>query len=157
MSGFDLGNIQLLGFLGAAYPWVKAAHVTFVIFWIAGLFIVPRYYIHHQATTPGSAEDRAWIEREDRARTIILAPAMLIVWALGLMLAVHLGAFGQAWFSAKLALVVLPTAYQGWIGAYGKSLAGGKRALESRTLRIMNEVPGIAAAVIVVLVIVRPF
>jgi hypothetical protein len=55
------------GFLGAAYLWVKAAHVTFVIFWIAGLFIVPRYYIHHQATTPGPAEDRAWIEREDKA------------------------------------------------------------------------------------------
>ena len=75
------------GFLGPAYLWVKAAHVTFVIFWIAGLFIVPRYYIHHQATTPGSAEDRAWIEREDKARTIILTPAMLIVWVLGLMLA----------------------------------------------------------------------
>ena len=90
-----------LGFLGAAYLWVKAAHVTFVIFWIAGLFIVPRYYIHHQATTPGSAEDRAWIEREDRARTIILTPAMLIVWTLGLMLAVHLGAFGQGWFHGQ--------------------------------------------------------
>ncbi|WP_310469233.1 CopD family protein [Sphingomonas sp.] len=157
MSGFDLGNFQTLGFLGAAYPWVKAAHVTFVIFWIAGLFIVPRYYIHHQATTPGSAEDRAWIEREDRARTIILAPAMLIVWALGLMLAVHLGAFGQAWFSAKLALVVLLTAYQGWIGAYGKKLAAGQRDLEDKKLRLMNEVPGILTALIVVLVIVRPF
>ena len=31
------------------------------------------------------------------------------------------------------------------------------RPLENRTLRIMNEVPGIAAALIVVLVIVRPF
>ena len=30
---------DLTGFLGAAYPWVRAAHVTFVIFWIAGLFI----------------------------------------------------------------------------------------------------------------------
>ncbi|MEO5972598.1 MAG: CopD family protein [Sphingomicrobium sp.] len=157
MSGFDLSSIQLLGFLGVAYPWVKAAHVTFVIFWIAGLFIVPRYYIHHQATTPGSAEDRAWIEREDRARTIILAPAMLIVWALGLMLAVHLGAFGQAWFSAKLALVVLLTAYQGWIGAYGRKLAAGQRDLEDKKLRLMNEVPGILTALIVVLVIVRPF
>src|SRR5687767_12882465 len=137
---------QYQGFLGAAYLWVKAAHITFVIFWIAGLFIVPRYYIHHQATTPGSAEDRAWIEREDRARTIILAPAMLIVWALGLMLAVHLGAFGQAWFSAKLALVVLLTAYQGWIGAYGKKLAAGQRDLEDKKLRLMNEVPGILTA-----------
>ena len=153
----DLTGLQLTGFLGAAYPWVKAAHVTFVIFWMAGLLLVPRFYVYHHATTPGSAEDRAWIEREDRARTIILAPAMLIVWALGLMLAVHLDAFTQAWFLAKLVLVVGLTAYQGWIGAYGKSLAAGKRALEDRNLRIMNEIPGIAAALIVVLVIVRPF
>ena len=148
---------QYAGFLGMAYPWVKAAHVTFVIFWIAGLFIVPRYYIHHQATTPGSAEDRAWIEREDRARTIILTPAMLITWSLGLVLAVHLAAFGQAWFSAKLALVLLLTAYQGWIGAYGRKLAGGRREQEDKRLRMMNEVPGILTALIVVMVIVKPF
>ena len=145
------------GFLGAAYLWVKAAHVTFVIFWVAGLFIVPRYYIHHQATTPGSAEDRAWIEREDRARTIILTPAMLIVWTLGLMLGVHSGLFGQGWFTAKLLFVLLLTGYQGWIGAYGRKLAAGKRELEDKKLRMMNEVPGILTAVIVVLVIVRPF
>ena len=150
-------NLELSGFLGAAYPWVKAAHVTFVIFWMAGLLLVPRFYVYHHATTPGSAEDRAWIEREDRARTIILTPAMLIVWALGLMLAFHLDAFREHWFQAKFVLVLALSGYQGWVGAYGKSLAAGKRAMENRSLRIMNEVPGIAAAVIVVLVIVRPF
>jgi putative membrane protein len=148
---------QFVGFLGAAYPWVKAAHVTFVIFWMAGLFLLPRFYVYHHATTPGSAEDRAWIEREDRTRTIILTPAMIVVWVLGLMLAFNTGAFGQHWFSAKLLLVVGLTGYQGWIGRYGKALAAGKRPMENRSLRIMNEVPGIAAAVIVVLVIVRPF
>jgi protoporphyrinogen IX oxidase len=152
-----MGLSEYQGFLGAAYLWVKAAHVTFVIFWIAGLFIVPRYYIHHQATTPGSAEDRAWIEREDRARTIILMPAMLIVWVLGLMLAVHLNIFGQAWFSAKLLLVVILTGYQGWITSYGRKLANGHRELGDKKLRMMNEVPGIITALIVVLVIVRPF
>jgi len=152
-----MGLSEYQGFLGAAYLWVKAAHVTFVIFWIAGLFIVPRYYVHHQATTPGSAEDRAWIEREDRARTIILTPAMLIVWVLGLMLAVHLGIFGQAWFSAKLLLVVILTGYQGWISSYGRKLASGHRELDDKKLRMMNEVPGIITALIVVLVIVRPF
>jgi len=146
-----------VGFLGAAYLWVKAAHVTFVIFWIAGLFIVPRYYIHHQATTPGSAEDRAWIEREDRARTIILMPAMLIVWTFGLMLAVHLGAFNQPWLMAKLLLVLILSGYQGWIMSYGRKLAAGRRELEDKKLRMMNEVPGILTALIVVLVIVRPF
>ena len=148
---------QFVGFLGAAYPWVKAAHVTFVIFWMAGLFLLPRFYVYHHATTPGSAEDRAWIEREDRTRTIILTPAMLVVWALGLMLAVHLGVFREGWFMAKFVLVVALSGYQGWITAYGKKLAQGMRPLENRTLRIMNEIPGIAAALIVVLVIVRPF
>ena len=148
---------EFTGFLGAAYPWVKAAHVTFVIFWMAGLFLLPRFYVYHHATTPGSAEDRAWIEREERARTIILNPAMVVVWLLGLMLVVHLGAFREGWFIAKFVLVVALSGYQGWISAYGKKLAQGMRPLENRTLRIMNEIPGVAAALIVVLVIVRPF
>jgi len=146
-----------IGWLGAAYPWVKAAHVTFVIFWIAGLFLLPRFYVYHHATTPGSAEDRAWIERESRARSIILTPAMIIVWLLGLALALNVGAFSQGWFHAKLLLVIALTGYQGWMSAYGRKLAKGTRPLENRTLRIMNEIPGIATAIIVVLVIVKPF
>ena len=82
---------------------------------------------------------------------------MLIVWVLGLMLAVHLNVFGQLWFSAKLLLVVILTGYQGWIGAYGRKLAGGHREQDDRKLRMMNELPGILTAFIVVLVIVRPF
>ena len=147
----------MTGFLGAAYPWVKAAHVTFVIFWMAGLFLLPRFFVYHQEATPGSAEDRAWIEREDRVRNIILLPAMLVVWILGLLLAFNIGAFQMHWFHAKLLFVVLLTAYQGWLSVYARRLASGKRPMEGRTLRIMNEVPGIAAAIIVVLVIVRPF
>ena len=140
-----------------AYPWVKAAHLTFVIFWIAGLFILPRFYVYHHETTPGSAEDRAWTEREDRVRTIILAPAMIVVWVLGLTLAYITDAWVQGWFIAKLALVVGLSAYQGWLAAYGKTLASGKRPLDNKTLRIMNELPGVATAIIVVLVIVKPF
>ncbi|MES2146622.1 MAG: CopD family protein [Pseudomonadota bacterium] len=148
---------DFVGFLGPAYLWVKAAHVTFVIFWMAGLFLLPRFYVYHQETVAGSPEDRAWIEREARVRSIILTPAMLIVWLLGLMLAVHLGAFGQLWFTAKLALVVALTGYQGWLGSYGKKLAAGQRPLSGKAVRLLNEIPGIAAALIVVLVIVRPF
>jgi len=148
---------QFAGFLGAAYPWVKAAHVTFVIFWMAGLFILPRFYVYHHETSPGSAEDRAWTEREDRVRTIILTPSMIIVWVLGLLLAFHLAAFGQHWLSAKLLFVVGLTGYQGWLGSYGRRLAAGHRPLDNKTLRIMNELPGVAAAIIVVLVIVKPF
>jgi putative membrane protein len=148
---------DLSGLLSVAYPWVKAAHVTFVIFWMAGLFILPRFYVYHHETTPGSAEDRAWIEREDRVRTIILNPSMIIVWILGLTLAYVTDSWAQHWLQAKLLFVIGLSAYQGWLGKYGKGLAAGKRPLDSKTLRIMNELPGVVAAIIVVLVIVKPF
>ena len=148
---------DLTGFLGAAYPWVLAAHVTFVIFWVAGLLLLPRFYVYHHETPAGSPEDRAWIERERRTRKIILTPAMVAVWVLGLLLAFNIDAFSQGWFHAKLALVIALSGYQGWLGAYGKRLASGTRSGSNRALRVMNEVPGIAAALIVVLVIVRPF
>lgn len=147
----------LTGWLGLAYPWVKAAHVTFVIFWMAGLFLLPRFYVYHQETIVGSPEDRAWIEREARVRSIILGPAMGVVWILGLMLAFDLGLWGEHWFQAKLACVVALSGYQGGLVAYGKKLANGQRPLSGKAVRMINEIPGIAAAIIVVLVIVRPF
>ena len=148
---------ELTGFLGPAYLWVKAAHVTFVIFWMAGLFLLPRFYVYHQETIVGSPEDRAWIERESRVRSIILSPAIALVWILGIILALNVDAFSQGWFHAKLALVVALSAYQGWLGGYGKKLASGQRPLSGKAVRMINEIPGIAAALIVVLVIVRPF
>ncbi len=148
---------QLTGFLGNAYPWVLAGHITFVIYWMAGLLLLPRFYVYHHETGAGSAEDRAWIERERRVRSIILTPAMVVVWLLGLSLALHIGAIAEGWFHAKLGLVIALTGYQGWLGGYGRKLADGKRPVSQRTLRIMNEIPGVAAAIIVVLVIVRPF
>ncbi|HEX5257257.1 MAG TPA: CopD family protein [Sphingomicrobium sp.] len=148
---------NLTGWLGLAYPWVKAAHVTFVIFWMAGLFLLPRFYVYHQEAAVGSPEDRAWIERESRVRSIILTPAMIVVWVLGLMLAFNIDAWSQGWFMAKLTFVLLLTGYQGWLGFYGRKLARGERPLSSKAVRLINEIPGIAAAIIVVLVIVRPF
>ena len=148
---------RLIGWLGPAHYWVLAAHITFVIFWMAGLFLLPRLYVYHQEAPVGSPEDRAWIEREARVRSIILTPAMIIVWVLGLMLALDIGAWTMGWFHAKLLLVILLTGYQGWLGAYGKRLAQGQRSTSGRTLRMLNEVPGIAAALIVVLVVIKPF
>ncbi len=150
---------NIAGWLGPAYDWVKAAHVTFVIFWMAGLFMLPRFFVYHQETTVGSPEDRAWIEREARIRSIILTPAIGLVWILGLMLATdnRMQVLSAAWFHAKIAFVIALSAYQGWLVSYSKKLAAGQRTLNGRTVRLINEIPGIAVAIIVVLVIVRPF
>lgn len=149
------------GWLGGAYPWIKAAHVIFVIFWMAGLFMLPRYLVYHQEAEPGSPEAARWVEREQKLRTIILTPSLVIVWALGLMLAAHLGLFvgarGLGWLHAKLLLVLLLSSYHGWAAGYSKKLARDVRTLSGRQLRLLNEVPGVTAALIVVLVVVQPF
>ena len=148
----------MAGFIDPAlYPWVKAAHLIFVIFWIAGLFMLPRFLIYQVATAPGSAEDLAWVERIRRLRAIILNPSMILVWLLGLSLALDIGAFQMGWFHAKLLLVVLLSGYHGWAVGTAKKIAAGFRPASDKSLRLMNEVPGIATALIVILVIVKPF
>jgi putative membrane protein len=147
----------MIGMLGVAYLWIKAAHLIFVIFWISGLFMLPRFYVYHQPTVPGSAEDRLWIEREGRLRKIIITPAMILVWIFGLLLAFDQGLWGEGWFQAKFATVILLSAFHGWAVGYGRKLAVGYRPQSDKALRMMNEIPGIATAVIVILVIVRPF
>lgn len=143
--------------LTTTYLWLKAGHVIFVIFWIAGLFMLPRFYVYHQESTPGSVEEQRWIERERKLRNIIISPAMILVWLLGLSLAWVTDAFSQGWFLAKFALVLALSGYHGWMVGYGRKLAAGARPVSGKALRLMNELPGIAVVLIVVLVIVRPF
>ncbi len=151
------------GFLGAAYDWVKAAHLIFVIFWMAGLFMLPRYLVYHQeALAAGNTTEVAnWVERESKIRHIILTPAMIVVWVLGIALALNLGladgAPGLGWLHLKLVLVFLLTGYHGWAVGYAKKLAAGKPTLAGKQLRMLNEVPALAVTLIVVLVIVKPF
>ncbi len=142
----------------SAYSWLKAIHLIFVIFWMAGLFAFPRFLVYHQEGLTDPAECARWIEREGKLRTIILTPSLIIVWVLGLLLAQTIGAWDQGWFHAKLAAVLLLSAYHGWMIGYAKRLARGAGAsLTGKQLRLANEVPGLATIAIVILVIVKPF
>ena len=144
------------GFLGATMLWVKAAHIIFVIFLMAGLFMMPRFFVYHHQCAVGSDEDKKWIEREDRLRRIILNPSLTIVWILGLLLAFNGNYWGETWFIAKFILVIALSGYHGWMIGYFKKLQQGLRPLTEKQLRLLNEVPGVAAAIIVILAVVRP-
>ena len=63
----------------------------------------------------------------------------------------------QGWFHAKSLFVLGLSAYHGWTVSYAKKLARGDRRLTGKQLRLLNEVPGIASAIIVILVIAKPF
>ncbi|MCP5395698.1 MAG: CopD family protein [Sphingomonadaceae bacterium] len=143
--------------LSMTYFWLKAGHIIFVIFWMAGLFMLPRYFVYHQESEPGSEEEARWVDRERKLQKIILLPSIIVVWVLGLLLAYQIGAFTQGWFHLKLLLVLMLSAYHGYLAAYARKLARGERALTGKQLRLFNEVPGLAAALIVVLVVVKPF
>ena len=142
-----------------AYVWLLAAHILFVIFWMAGLFMLPRYLVYHQeALARGDAADAArWGEREGKLRGIILTPAMVIVWLLGLTLATLGQHWGEGWLHAKLAVVLALSGYHGWAVGYARKLAAGRATLAGKTLRLVNEVPAVAALLIVVLAVVKPF
>lgn len=146
----------MIGFLGNTVLWVKAAHIIFVIFWIAGMFMLPRFLVYQHATAPGSAEDRLWIERTRRLRHIILSPSMILVWVFGLMLAANLG-FQGGWLHAKLAIVFALSGFHGYLIGLTRKFAAGQRPVSEKSLRIMNEVPGVTVVLVVILAVVRPF
>ena len=147
----------MLDYLAMTYLWLKAGHIIFVIFWMAGLFMLPRFFVYHQEAAPGSPEAASWIEREKKLLKIILLPSIILVWVLGIALASSIGAWSQHWLHAKLLLVLLLSGYHGYLSAYSKKLARGEPPLSGKALRLLNEVPGVAVAVIVVLVVVKPF
>jgi putative membrane protein len=147
----------MIGWLGNVYPLIKAIHLIFVIFWMAGLFMMPRFFVYHQEAPAGSDEAARWAVREARLFRIILNPAQLIVWGLGIALAINIGAFAQGWFLAKLALVGSLSGYHGWMSGYARRLAIGERRLSGKALRLLNEVPSLATIIIVILVVVKPF
>ena len=145
--------------LALAYSWYLAGHIIFVIFWMAGLFMLPRYLVYHQeALAAGRTEEAAeWTSREDKIRKIILTPAMTVVWLLGLTLATTGQHWSEAWLHGKLLLVLGLSGYHGWAVGYAKKLAAGKPSLTGKQLRLLNEVPAVALTFIVILVVVKPF
>ncbi len=144
------------GYLGSAYLWVKAFHIIFVIFWMAGLFMMPRFLAYHAGYTPGSEEDGRWIEREARLKKIIMNPAMMIAWILGLMLVVHVGMAG-GWLHTKLMLVILLTGFHIFLSRQAKAFAAGERPKPEKFYRLINEVPAVVIIAVVILVVVKPF
>ena len=149
-----------MDFLASIYLWLKAAHVIFVIFWMAGLFLLPRYLVHHQDAL-GTPEALKWEEREARLKRMILGPSIGIVWLLGIALALNVGLIdgqpGLGWLHAKLLLVFLLSGYQGWAVGYSKKLAKGQGSIAPRRLRLIGEVPALGVVAIVILAVVKPF
>lgn len=141
----------------AAYLWVKSVHVMAIIAWMAGMLYLPRLFIYHAEAAPGSDTVATFKVMEHRLLTIIMNPAMVIAWVLGLWLAWRAGALLAGWFIAKFVLVTILSAIHGYFSWSVRRFAADRNTVSARTWRILNEVPALLMAGIVILVIVKPF
>lgn len=132
------------------YPWLTAGHVIFMVFWLAGLFMMPRQCIYMLDAAPGSEEEAKWAHRMGLLRKIILTPSLLIVWILGLTQAYAMEMFTQGWLHIKITLVLILTGYHGWLVGQTKKMARGDRLLSDKALRLAGEIPGILLILIVI-------
>lgn len=143
------------------YLWLKAAHVVFVVAWMAGLLIYPRYKIHQLSSAAGEPLFETMMDASARLKRIILSPSMMIVWILGLgMIAYDYWRGGalitSGWLHLKLALVAVLTGVHIYFTRIGRQIDSGKAPISAKRLRMMNEVPFILMVAIVILVIIKP-
>ena len=141
------------------YLWLKAFHIVFVVAWMSGLLIYPRYKIHQMSSKPGEPLFETLSEASNQLRRVILTPAMLLVWFFGIsMIVVNPALLSAGWLYAKIVLVLMMTGMHGYFVALGKKIdAGVKDGSENRQMRMLNEVPFLLMIVIVILVVIRPF
>ena len=147
----------MTGFMGQAYIWVLIIHILSIITWMAGLFYLPRLFVYHaQANATGEpAETFKVMER--RLLKAIMNPSMIVAWVLGLALALHIGAFAQGWFHAKLLLVVIMSIQHMAMGKWRKDFEADRNKHDHKFYRVMNEVPTVTLILVVILVKAKPF
>lgn len=142
------------------YLLLKSIHIMAIISWVAGLFYLPRLFVYHADAKPGSETSETFKIMERRLLKAIMTPAMLVSWALGLWLAFGEGVIdlqSDYWFYAKLACVISLSAFHMALAKWRKDFEADRNLRPARFYRIVNEMPTLLVAAIVLLVIMRPF
>jgi len=145
-------------FLSWFYPWTKSLHIISVISWMAGIFYLPRLFVHHtEAVEVGSDTDRLFQMLERKLLQVIMNPAMIATWVFGLMLVFTPGIvdWSMVWPWLKAACVLAMTWFHHWLGYRRKDFVGGTNTRTGRTYRMMNEVPTVLLILIVISVVVK--
>ena len=144
--------------LAGLYPWIKAFHIMSVIAWMAALFYLPRLYVYHSEQVGLSGETHALFQTmEFKLLKVIMTPAMIATWVFGLCLAATPGVvdWGAVWPWTKLVGIIAMSGFHGWLDGQRKSFANGGPVKTGRHYRMMNEVPTLLMALIVLSVVVK--
>ena len=140
------------------YLWLKALHIFFVVAWFAGVFYLPRLFVHH-----AMAEDRATRERlciMERKLYRFITPIMVLALFFGLAMLIMPAGRGwltMGWLHLKLLLVAGLVVYHFWCGRLLKSFEQGYNPHPHTWFRWFNEMPVLVLLGIVLLVVLKPF
>ncbi|PCJ68800.1 MAG: TIGR00701 family protein [Rhodobiaceae bacterium] len=149
----------MIEWLSQYYEWIKAFHIIFVIFWMAGMFYLPRLYVYHAEVPVGSDLSENYKKMEVLLLRRIINPAMGAAFLFGgLLLWMFWDAYSSdTWLHIKLTAVLGMAAYHGFLARWRKAFDRDERPLTSRQLRLLNEVPPVLTILIVIMVVVKPF
>jgi len=141
------------------YDLLRGLHIIAVIAWMAGLLYLPRLFAYHTASAPGSETEATFTVMERKLLRIIMNPAMVAAWAFGLALVWYDGAVMRGWgflltpwMLTKLAGVLFLTGWHAYLGVARRALEAGRRDRSERFWRMTNELPFLAAIVMVLAV-----
>ncbi|WP_136636093.1 protoporphyrinogen oxidase HemJ [Pseudooceanicola onchidii] len=143
--------------LASLYPWTKSLHIMSVIAWMAGLFYLPRLFVHHVEQADNAQMRETFQMMEKKLLKLIMNPASIATWVFGLMLVFTPGIvdWGMVWPWTKAVAVIAMTWFHHWLGKRRKDLEAGTNSVTGRQYRMMNEVPTLLMVVIVLSVVVK--
>ena len=137
--------------------WILAFHIIAVIAWMSGMLYLPRLFVYHTETKPGSEASERFKVMERRLLRGIINPAMIAVWILGPLLAWLTGAYLDTWLQIKFVLVIILSGMHGFFVRCWRDFEADRNIRSARFYRIVNEVPALLMVAIVILVVVKPF
>ena len=141
------------------YLWLKALHIIAVISWMAGLFYLPRLFVYHSTSIVGSAQSETFKIMERKLLSVIMTPAMVASWVIGLTLIFGFGGWTSHdyWLLVKVLMVLALSAFHGRCAGWVRDFEQDQNSKSERFFRIINEVPTVLMVVIVILVVTKPF
>ncbi len=138
--------------------WLKMFHILFMMSWMAGLFYLPRIFVHF---VEGQAAN------EDVRRLAIMAKKLYKFMTIMMMLAIGTGialwliyfpvAKGMGWLHVKIIFVILLVVYHLWAKKRMLEMQEGHLTHSSVYYRWANEIPLVLVTIILILVIIKPF
>ena len=141
-----------------SYLLFKSLHLIAVVSWMAGLLYLPRIFVYHVENKDKKEVTDIFEVMEKRLFFYIMRPAMILTWIFGLILIYLNGIeiFSQLWMQLKIALVILLSVYNDYLGKCLLSLKNNSNIRSAKFFRIINEIPTVMLIFIVFLVIFKP-